>query len=137
MERPSLSLSLSPKINRRSQVHSPVKPIRSEKQPSRAGNGVIRATLLRSDTASALGINVRAYTPVLELCRALVAAGHDPATGLEAYRGDILCLKARSIGEAAGLEINSKGTGLIRRRPAVRTAPPIANSGRAYGGVRA
>ena len=27
------------------------------------------------------------------LCRKLLAAGHDPATRLEAFRGEVLCLK--------------------------------------------
>jgi hypothetical protein len=46
----------------------------------------------------------------------LVNAGHDPATQLHAYRGNVLCLLARSIGEAAELEINGSGTVFRRRR---------------------
>jgi hypothetical protein len=89
----------------------------------------IRAELAGSNTCSARGITVVAYAPVLEMCRRLVAAGHhNPASRLYAYRGDVLCLAVRSIGEAARLEINSKGTGLVRRR-AVRTAPPVAPIG--------
>jgi len=57
---------------------------------------------------------VTTSAPVLELCRALVAAGHDPASRLDAYRGDVLCLQVRSIGEAARLEINGHGTGFKR-----------------------
>jgi hypothetical protein len=93
-------------------------------------NGVIRAELIGCDTATALGRTVTAYAPVLELCRALVAAGHDPAAPLHAYRGPTLCLIVRTISEAAGLEINSKGTRLIRRR-AVRTASPMQQTRRA------
>jgi hypothetical protein len=63
-------------------------------------------------------------TPVLRLCRLLFAAGHDPATPLEAWRGDVLCLRIRSIGEAAGLEINPKGNGFIRYR-AGRAGPVV------------
>jgi hypothetical protein len=37
----------------------------------------------------------------------------------------MLALRVRSIGEAAGLKINSKGTGFIKRRVPVRTAPPV------------
>jgi hypothetical protein len=55
-----------------------------------ARNDVIRAELIGSDTAIALGHAVKAYAPVLELCRELVAAGQDPTTRLEAYRGPIL-----------------------------------------------
>jgi hypothetical protein len=43
---------------------------------------------------------------VLALCRALVEAGHDPATPLEAYRGSTLCLRVRSIGEGAKLTVD-------------------------------
>jgi hypothetical protein len=43
---------------------------------------------------------------------------------LEAWRGDVLCLRVRSIGEAAGLEINPRGTG-FRRAAAVGTASPM------------
>jgi hypothetical protein len=84
----------------------------------------IHAEITGSDTCSALGITVCTTAPVLEICRALLAAGHDPATPLEACRGDMLCLRVRAIGEVAGLEINARGSGLIAR-PAVRTAPPI------------
>jgi hypothetical protein len=57
-------------------------------------------------------------------------AGHDPTTGLEAYRGDVLCLKVRSIGEAAQFEINAYGTGFRRRRQA-DAAPPVRQNQRA------
>jgi hypothetical protein len=57
------------------------------------------------------GIEVRHGAPVLALCRALVAAGFDPGEPLEAYRGDMLCLKVRTIGEGARLVVNGKGTG--------------------------
>jgi len=43
---------------------------------------------------------------------------------MEVYRGATLALRIRSIGEAAGLEINSKGTGFVPAR-AIRTAPPM------------
>jgi hypothetical protein len=95
----------------------------------------VRAELHGTDSATALGITVHANAPVLELSRRLIAAGHDPATGLEAYRGEMLCLRVRAIGEAAALEVNAKGTGFISRR-AVRTAPPIEKSHRAYVGHR-
>jgi hypothetical protein len=38
----------------------------------------IRAELKGSNDAQALGVVVRADTPILALCRALVGAGHDP-----------------------------------------------------------
>jgi hypothetical protein len=77
---------------------------------------MIQAQLSGDDTCTALGITVRSSSPVLALCRKLVEAGHDPATPLEAYRGDTLCLRVRSIGRAAKLEVNSEGTG-FRPRP--------------------
>jgi hypothetical protein len=44
----------------------------------------IRAELVGGEQASALGITVNQYSPVIGLCRALIKAGHDPATPLEA-----------------------------------------------------
>ena len=87
----------------------------------------IKAELSGSSTASAYGIVARTGSPVLELCRRLVAGGVDPTTPLEAYRGKMLCLKVRSIGEAAALEVNSAGTRFIRR-PKRRIAPPIRSA---------
>jgi hypothetical protein len=90
---------------------------------------MIIAEIYGIDRASALGIEVHAPAPVLALCRKLVAAGHDPAEPLEAYRGNILCLKVRTIGEGARLVINAKGTGFrfegvsaVDRAPLVRFA---------------
>src|SRR5437762_1049349 len=62
---------------------------------------VIRAELTGSDTCSALGITARGDAPVLKLCRALVAAGYDPATALHVYRGPMLALKVCTVGEGA------------------------------------
>jgi hypothetical protein len=72
------------------------------------GTSVIRAEIA-SNACTALGITARAEAPVLALCRLLVAAGHDPGQPLHAYRGDVLCLKVRSIGEGAQLECNQTG----------------------------
>jgi hypothetical protein len=68
---------------------------------------MVRVDLAGSDTASvACGLTVRSLrSPVIRLCRKLVAAGHDPAEPAEAYRGSTLCLHIRSIGEAAELMI--------------------------------
>jgi hypothetical protein len=80
----------------------------------------IRAELSGSDTCTAAGITARGTTPVLSLCRQLLAAGLDPDRAMEVYRGATLALRIRSIGEAAGLEINSKGTGFVRTAPPAR-----------------
>lgn len=86
--------------------------------------GPTRAELSGSDACSALGMAVCSPSPVLELCRALVAAGIAADRPLHAYRGDVLCLKVRSIGEWAELQVNARGTGFARAS-AVRTAPPM------------
>jgi hypothetical protein len=89
---------------------------------------IIIATLAHDDTAAALGIVVTGPSPVLQLCRRLIEIGHDPDRPLQAWRGSTLALRVSSIGEAAELEIGSKGTGFIRRPPRVRRGSPAQNS---------
>jgi hypothetical protein len=60
----------------------------------------IRAEIVTDNLACVLGVTA---TGVLRLCEKLVHAGHDLATPLEAYRGDTLSLRVRSIGEGAWL----------------------------------
>ncbi len=62
---------------------------------------------------------------LLALCRELVERGHDPATPLEAYRGTMLCLKVRSLGEGARLRVSPRGVGFVLERPG---ASPVADS---------
>jgi hypothetical protein len=78
----------------------------------------IRVTLIGFDRCEAAGISVRGYAPVLDLCRELVAAGFDPACPLEAWRGQILCMRVRSIGQGARLTVadDRHGTPRLRRR---------------------
>jgi hypothetical protein len=87
----------------------------------------LRAELTGSDVCTAEGFSAVGAAPVLMLCRKLVKAGFDPRTPLEAWRNRTLALRVRSIGEAALLEINSKGTGFVRHL-SVRTASPVAKS---------
>jgi hypothetical protein len=68
----------------------------------------VRAELTGSDRCRALGIETHG---LLDLCRKLIAAGSEPTLPLEAYRGDILCLRIRSIGEGARLRVASHGIG--------------------------
>jgi hypothetical protein len=77
----------------------------------------IRADLIGSNTCTAASIAVVDHAPVLALCRALVAAGQDPNRPLRAYRGDVLCLRVRSIGEGAQLvvEVDRRGRPRLRR----------------------
>lgn len=96
----------------------------SEKSRYSLSTQVIRAELIGTHTCSAVGVTVRVGTPVLALCRRLIAVGYAAATPLLVYRGAVLALTVRSIGEGACLEINAKGTGFIRHRP-VRTGPPV------------
>ncbi|MGA8694135.1 MAG: hypothetical protein WB689_09855 [Xanthobacteraceae bacterium] len=84
----------------------------------------IIAVLIGSDRCEALGITVCDVAPLLSLCRKLVAAGHDPQLPLHAYRGDVLALRVRSIGEAAQLAIAGDGVGFRRRKE-----PPAASRG--------
>jgi hypothetical protein len=81
------------------------------KAETKSTQGAIRAELTESDTASALGLIAVSFSPVLLLCRKLIEAGHDPDTPLEAWRSDVQCLRIRSIGEAASLEINGHTSG--------------------------
>jgi hypothetical protein len=78
----------------------------------------ICAELIGSDRCEAEGLIVRGHAPVLQLCRALVAASFDPASPLEAWRGETLCLAVRSIGEGARLTVadDRHGTPRLRRR---------------------
>jgi hypothetical protein len=77
----------------------------------------LRATLIGSNRCEAEGLSARGYAPVLKLCRNLVAAGFNPARQLEAWRGNTLCLRVRSIGEGARLTIadDRHGTPRLRR----------------------
>jgi hypothetical protein len=88
----------------------------------------IRRAAVRAELIGSEGFTARANSPVLALCRLLIAAGIDPDRPLNAYRDDMLALRVRTIGEAADLEINSKGTGFVRCRQAVRRGPPIAQN---------
>ena len=78
----------------------------------------IRATLIGSNCCEAEGLSARGYAPVLELCSELVAAGFNPACSLEAWRGETLCLRIRSIGESARFTVadDRHGTPRLRRR---------------------
>jgi hypothetical protein len=73
------------------------------KRQNRFAQASIRATLSVSNSCEANDLTARGYAPVLDLCRQLLAAGYDPASPLEAWRGEILCLCIRSIGEGAWL----------------------------------
>src|SRR5215470_14210300 len=76
----------------------------------------IFAELIGSNTCTAAGITVVDRAPVLALCRALVTAGQEPNRPLHAYRGDVLCLCVRSVGEGARLTVEDDRHGRPRLR---------------------
>jgi hypothetical protein len=83
---------------------------------SNAPRRIIRAELSGDDGASAAAIMVVAYSPITALCRRLIAAGYYPRSRLEAWRGPVLCLRVRSIGEAAALVTEDSKIGQPRLR---------------------
>jgi hypothetical protein len=87
----------------------------------------IRATLIGS-RCEALGVTGRGYTPILALCRALVAADHDPRRPLHVYRGNVLALVVRSIGHGARLRVATHGVG-FERIPRCTGGPPVRQNG--------
>lgn len=102
----------------------------------------IRAELKRSNDAQALGVVVRADTPILALCRALVGAGHDPDQRLDCYRnGTALALTVGSIGQGARLTVKSVGNGAptfaIDRGPRGAGASPVRADSFYMPGARA
>ena len=97
-----------------------------------AGCNPLRAELIGSDRCTIPGFAATSGTPVLALCRTLLAAGFDPDHPLHAYRGDKLALYVCSIGRGAKLAVEDSKTG----RPTFRrwrdrqardgAAPPMA-----------
>jgi hypothetical protein len=90
----------------------------------------IRAMLTGSDACTACGSTADANAPVLALCRSLIEAGHDPESRLEAWRGPVLCLVVRSIGEAARLRVREDRAEFARWEPPphARPSPRIARA---------
>ncbi len=66
---------------------------------------VIIATLIGTDTAQAGDIVSRGRSPVFALCRVLLAAGANPNSKLECFRGSVLALTVKTIGIGAKLTI--------------------------------
>jgi hypothetical protein len=72
---------------------------------------MIRAELFRSSICAVSGSTITAIAtaPVLLACRQLVEAGYPSTAAMEVYRGDVVALRVRTIGEAANLEISDRG----------------------------
>ena len=90
----------------------------------------ITAKLIGSDTIICAGKTTISLTPILTLCRELLVEGFKPETPLAAFRDGRLAVSIRSIGEAAALEINARGTAFIRK-PDRRMAAPVRQNGQA------
>ncbi len=84
---------------------------------------MIVATVSSDTFASGEGFTIRSPSPVIGLCRALLAAGYASSLPMEVYRNDVLALKVRSIGEVATLEIH----GSRFMRPKGHTGGPPVN----------
>jgi len=91
-----------------------------------AAISAVRVELIGANCATTLGIEAHGPSPVLALCRALVEAGHDPATS------DMLALRVRSIGEGARLTVEDNHIG----KPVFRRCRDRAESGGAAPPVR-
>src|SRR5262249_20877271 len=91
--------------------------VRGNSLPTKNAQAIV-AELIGSNTCTAAGITVvdHAPAPARALCRALVTAGQDPNRPLHAYRGDVLCLRVRSIGQAAQLAVEDDRHGRPRLR---------------------
>jgi len=57
------------------------------------------------------GFTVCGCAPVTKLCLVLVETGYDPDRPLHAYRGGVLSLVVRTIGEGARLTVKTPGNG--------------------------
>jgi hypothetical protein len=100
---------------------------------------VIRAEIVGTDQCHAEGIGVRGGAPVLAICRKLTAAGFDPGRPLHAFRGNVLCLVIRSVGEAARFVVDERRMALARWKPlsCAEVPPPVAPRGVAAAPLQA
>jgi hypothetical protein len=71
---------------------------------------VIIAELIGNDRAQAGNIVARSRSPVFALCRELLAAGANPNSKLECFRGSVLALTVKTIGIGATLTIEENAT---------------------------
>jgi hypothetical protein len=94
----------------------------------------IRALLIGSSRCDAAGFTVRGRAPVTKLCRILLEAGYDPGRPLHAYRGDVLSLRVRTIGEGARLTVKTAGNGQpVFALAEGAAAPPVRKTTRQVG----
>jgi hypothetical protein len=74
---------------------------------------MVEAQLADHNRASFGTVEVLARCPSLALARKLVKDGHDPDQPYRLFRGDMLCLTYRSLGEAAGLTVVERLDGTV------------------------
>jgi hypothetical protein len=111
--------------NRSGNNHGLIQGARAIFKTSAAAVGAIVAELIGSDTIVCAGQTTISPTPILDLCRELIAEGFDAKASLIAYRNGVPAVTVTAIGEAARLEINGKGSGFT-----VGRAPPIRKNGK-------
>ena len=92
--------------------------------------------MVGSDTAICSGKTTVSKSPILDLCRELIAEGFPPETPLMAYRNGRLAIAVRAIGEAAKLEIGARGNAFIKKSER-RGASPMRQNQAADIGLRA
>jgi hypothetical protein len=98
--------------------------------------GTIRAELIGENECRAGSIVVRSSNaPILLICRKLVEAGVDPSQRLHAYRGDVLCVAIRSIGEGAKTTVKDRPHGPVFEKWRPLSTPPVAQPSRFEGAV--
>ena len=109
---------------------------RSPTTKVRPDQDCIPAELIGDNECRAVGLVVRSTTPVLAMCRQLIAAGVNPALPLECYRGTTLAITVASIGQGAGLKLNGHGSGFRAVYDGVAASPVRKSCQRQAGDVR-
>jgi hypothetical protein len=99
--------------------HGPHKNRKLARSGERLQTNPIEAQLFGSTECRWRSIITRGQAPVLAMCRALIGAGFNPSRPLHVYRGNVLALKVRSIGEGARLTVTD-----AHGRPRLRRMPP-------------
>jgi hypothetical protein len=76
----------------------------------------VACRIIGSDHCEVDGLVVKHNAPVFAMCRKLIDAGYDPELPLEAYRGEMLCLRVSSLRYGAKFTVNDnrRGTPVLR-----------------------
>ena len=96
----------------------------------------IRALPIGSNRCDMAGITAYGRMPVTKLCRILIEAGYDPGRPLHAYRGDVLSLRVRTIGQGSQLIVKTAGSGCpIFALAGGAAASPVRKTARPVGDI--